>query len=140
MSKPKSYLFSTFNENYNHFLLYLFFFFAYKWVMDPGSKDWKNQLDFQMQNFVLNILKKNSIKKIKYSRSSPDPENSRSGYQQPYNFFRFLLNSRHFQITQENPNQSIRNRKTSCNWGNVLLLLSQKDRFLELIEKKSLHR
>ena len=36
----------------------------------PHPKDAKNQLDFQMQSFMLNLSKKN-----KYSRSLPDPEN-----------------------------------------------------------------
>ena len=109
--------------------------------LSATPKRWKESIGFpDAELYAKYIEKKNSIKKIKYSRGSPDPENSRCGYQQPYNFFLFLLNSRHFQITQENQNQSIRNRKTSCNWGNVLLLLSQKDKFLELVEKKSLHR
>ena len=36
---------------------------------------------------MVNILKKSSLKKIKYSRSLPDPENFWCGHQQPYNFF-----------------------------------------------------
>ena len=46
--------------------------------------DEKSKLDFQTQNFMLIPLKE--IQK-KYSRSSPDPENSRSGHRQPYIFF-----------------------------------------------------
>ena len=40
-----------------------------------------------MHSFMVNILKKSSLKKIKYSRSLPDPENFLCGHQQPYNFF-----------------------------------------------------
>ena len=39
-------------------------------------------------------LDKNIIKKIKYSRSLPEPENSRCGHQQPYNFFLVFDNFR----------------------------------------------
>ena len=35
-----------------------------------------------------------SLKKIKYSRSSPDPENFRYCYQQPYNFFLVFVDFR----------------------------------------------
>ena len=46
----------------------------------PHPKDAKNQLDFQMQSFMLNLSKKKSLKKNKYSRSLPDPENYWSGH------------------------------------------------------------
>ena len=49
--------------------------------------------------------------------------------------FQFLPISRHFQITLENQNQSIRCRRVSCNWR-IFSRLSQKQRFLEPIEKK----
>ena len=45
----------------------------------PHSKDGKKSIGV--------LLKKKFIKKIKYSRSSTDNENSRCGHQQPYNFF-----------------------------------------------------
>ena len=67
----------------------------------PHPKDGKNQLDFQIQNFMLNLLKK-IHKKIKYCSSSP-----------------------------------------SCYWGVCffyLFWLTQKERFLKPIEKKSLYR
>ena len=48
----------------------------------------KSQLDFQMQNIMLNLLKKkNALKKFNSPRSSPDPENVWCGHQQPFNFF-----------------------------------------------------
>ena len=46
MSKPKSYLFSTFNENYNHFLLYLFFFFRVQMGNGPRVKGLKESIGF----------------------------------------------------------------------------------------------
>ena len=90
-----------------------------------------------MQIFLLTLLKKKSLKKIKYCRSSLDPKNSWCGHQQPYNFFPAFPVPGRFWITQENQNQSIRSGKISCNWKIcfLLLLLFQKERFLEPTEK-----
>ena len=60
----------------------------------PHTKDGKNSLDFQIQNFMLNLLEKKSLKKPKYYRSSPGPENSCSGNKQPYNFFSAFISFR----------------------------------------------
>ena len=62
-------------------------FFDFGPVFKCHTKDGKNSLDFQIQNFILNLLGKKSLKKPKYYRSSPGPENSCSGSKQPYNFF-----------------------------------------------------
>ena len=51
----------------------------------------RNQLDFQTQNFMLNLLKK-SVKKLHSSRSSSDPENSWCSHQRPFNFFLVFAN------------------------------------------------
>ena len=64
-------------------------------------KDGKNQLNFQMQNFTLNLLKKEIIE-IKYSRSSLGPENFRYNHHQPCNFFSLFVD---FRTTQENQNR-----------------------------------
>ena len=52
---------------------YTFRPFAWLWTyfQVPHRKDGKNQLDFQMQNFRLNPLKKKLIKKNQISRNSP---------------------------------------------------------------------
>ena len=51
-----------------------------------------------MQNFMLDLLKKNSLKKIKFSRSLPDPEHSWWGHQQQYNFFLVFADFRETKI------------------------------------------
>ena len=63
--------------------------------------DGKNQLDFQVQNFFRNIVKKKKIiEKIKYARSLPDHQLVRScSHQQPYNFFLIFVN---FQTLPDN--------------------------------------
>ena len=60
----------------------------------PQPKDRKNQFDFQTQNFMLNLLRKKFFNKIKYSRSSPDPDFSQCNLQQPYTFFAVFVNFR----------------------------------------------
>ena len=84
-------------------------FFEYKWVTGLGSKIKTSQLRFFQKPLIIlwdhifdfgpifkgdtqrmgriSCISKKTIKKIKYSRSSPDPENSWCGHQQPYNFF-----------------------------------------------------
>ena len=82
-------------------------------ILGPFSsatpKGCKKNLDFQMQNFMLNLLKKKSFKNIKYCKSSPDPEYSQCGYH--LISFRFFPISGHFRTTQENQNQSSQSRK-----------------------------
>ena len=60
-------------------------------TLDPflgaAPKHEKKATGFSDAEFMLNLLKKNSFRKIKYSRSSPDPENSQCDHQQPFNFF-----------------------------------------------------
>ena len=53
----------------------------------PHPRDGKNQLDFQMYSFMLNLLKIDLLKNMKYSRSLLDPENYKCGHEQPHNFF-----------------------------------------------------
>ena len=80
------------------------------------------------------IFWKKFIEKIKYSRSSPGHKISRCD-QQPYNFFSVFADFRTLLGNSEKPNRSIRRRKISCNWGKIFYWLSQKERFLEPIEK-----
>ena len=74
------------------------------------------------------------INKIKYFRSLPNPDFLGVTIRSRVIYFRFLPFSRHLQTTQENQNWSIWSRRISCNWGEKFRL-SQKERFLELIEK-----
>ena len=76
-----------------------------------------------MQNFMLNLLKK---KKRRFCRSSPDPENSRCGHQQPYNFFSVFAD---FRTAQENQNCLVQCRRISCNWGKKFFIISKEKIF-----------
>ena len=78
-----------------HFLT--IFFWLYTYFKVPQPKDGKNQLDFQTQNFMLNLLRKKFINKIKYSRSSPDPDFLGVTISNHVTSFRFLPISRHLQ-------------------------------------------
>ena len=84
-----------------------------------------------MRNFILNLFFKSLLKSMKYSRSLLDTENYRVAISSHIMSFRFLPISGHFLTTQGNQNQSIGSRKISCS------RLSQKEKFLEPIEKNS---
>ena len=83
---------------------------------------------------MLDLLRKKFINKIKYSRSSPDPDFLGVTMISHENYFQFLPISRHLWTTQENHNRSIRSRRISCNWRKKFRL-SQKEIFLEPIQK-----
>ena len=83
---------------------------------------------------MLNLLRKKFINKIKYSRSSLDPDFLGLTITSHVIYFRFLLFSIRFRATQENQNRSIQSKRISCNRGENFLL-SQMERFLEPIEK-----
>ena len=102
----------------------------------PQPKDGQSQLDFQTQKFMLNLFRKKLINKIKYSESSSDPDFHGVTISNHVIYYRFLPVSRHLCTTQENQNLSIRSRRISCNWGENFGL-SQKERFLEPIEKST---
>ena len=55
----------------------------FKWI------DWFSDAELYTESF-----EKKSLKEIKYSRSSPDPENYWCGHQQSYNFFLVFVNFR----------------------------------------------
>ena len=73
---------------------------------------------------------------VKDCRSSPDPENSRCGHQQPYilffSFCRFLDFSRQLRKTKICRFEA---EKVAATWEKYFSQLSQKERFLELFEK-----
>ena len=74
---------------------------------------------------------------MKYYKRSLDPENYQCGHQQPYNFFSVFTDFPVVLTTQENQNQSIRSRKISCNQLKRIFQLSQNEKLLEPIKKKS---
>ena len=53
----------------------------------PQLKDGKKSITFLDAEFYAESFEKKLLKKIKYSRTSPDTETSRCGHQQPYDFF-----------------------------------------------------
>ena len=119
-----------------HFLTTFLFYWLSTYFEVPQPKDGKNQLNSQSKNFMLNLLRKKFINKIKYSRSSPDPDFLGVTISIHVIYFWFLPFSRHLQTTQENQNWSIRRRRISGNWAENSSL-SQKERFLEPIKKIS---
>ena len=57
-----------------------------------GKINWiSRSIGFQDPELHAESFEKNSLKKIKYSRSSPDPENCQCGHQQPYNLLYLLI-------------------------------------------------
>ena len=71
----------------------------------PRPNDGKKSLRLPDAEFHVEFFEKKSLRKIKYSRSSPDPENFRCGHQQPYNFFSVFANFR----TLPNVSEKIKN-------------------------------
>ena len=65
-------------------------------------KDGKNQLDFQIRNFMLKFFEKKSIK-IKYCRSLLGAENSWWDHQQPSIFFSVFADFRTLADNSEKP-------------------------------------
>ena len=53
----------------------------------PHPKDGKKSIGFLDAEFYPESLEKNLLEKNKYCRSSPNPENSWCGHQQPYSLF-----------------------------------------------------
>ena len=53
-------------------------------------KEWKEWIGFPDPELYPESFEKKSLRKIKYPRSSPDPENYRCGHQQPCTYF-FLI-------------------------------------------------
>ena len=87
--------------------------------LSAAPKGWEESVAFLDAELYAKSFEKKFIQKIKYFRSSPDPKNSWCGHQQLYNFFSVFADF-----------QKLR----------LFFLLSQKERFLEPIEEKSLYR
>ena len=82
--------------------------------------------------------KKINLTKIKYSRNSPDLENTRCGHQQPYNFFSVFASFCQTLPGNLGKQKSVDSKQK--NWlqlvkKNCFFWLSQKESFLEPIEK-----
>ena len=60
--------------------------------LSATSKWWNESIGFPNAEVFIKSSGKKFIKKIKYSRSSSDPENSQCGHQQPYNLFSVFVN------------------------------------------------
>ena len=99
----------------------------------------RNQLDFQMQNFMWILLKK-SIKKNQFllARISSDPENSWFSHQQPFNFFSVCANLWTLPTSQEKCFSWIGRRNNSCNMGKTFFFIISRGKFLRDDRKKSL--
>ena len=65
---------------------------------------------FSFFGLMLNLVKK-KFNKIKYSRSSIDPENFRCGHQQPYNFFSVFADFRALADNSEKPKSVVSKQK-----------------------------
>ena len=96
--------------------------------------DGKNQLEFQTQNFLLNLMRKKFIKKSNILEGLQTLIFSVIFIINHAICFRFLPISRHLCITQANQNWSIQKTRIGCNWRENFRL-SQKERFLQQIQK-----
>ena len=91
-----------------------------------------------MQNFMLSHLKKKkALRKLHFSRSSPDPENYRWDHQGVISF-RFLPIFGHFKTSQENIFRWIGRRKISFNREKVLFAIISRGKAFKGNRKKSL--
>ena len=101
--------------------------------LSATPKRWeKKSIRFPNDEFYAEYFdKKKFIKKIKYSRRSPDSENSRCDHQQPYNFFSIFADFRIFSDYSGKP-------KLVCSKGENLAVTGEKEKFLEPIEKNPL--
>ena len=113
---------------FDHFLtLHLF--------LGATTKGWKESIGFPDSELNAgNLFRKKFISKIKYSKSSPDPDLLGVTINCHIISFRFLPISWHLWTNQENQNRSVRSRRISFIWVENFWL-SQDERFLELIEK-----
>ena len=98
-------------------------------LLGATTEGWKESIGFSdSELYAESFEEKKFINKIKYSRTSQDPDFFGVTISSHVVYFRFLQTSRHFGTTQENQNWSIRSRRISCNWGEKFRL-SQKERF-----------
>ena len=97
-------------------------------------RDGKNQLDSHTRNYMLNLLRKKFINKIKYSRSLSDPDFLGVTISSHVIYFQFLPFFRHLRTTLVNQNWSIRSKRISSNWDENF----SKGKIFRADQKKSL--
>ena len=91
------------------FLHILAIFFTLDLFLGATTKGQKKSIGFpDAELFMLNLLRKKIINKIKYSRSLSDPNFLGATISCDIISFRFLLISGHLRTTQENQNRSIK--------------------------------
>ena len=98
--------------------------------LSTTPKGWKESIGFPDAELYAESFENKFIKKVKYSRSSPDPENSWCGHQQAYDFFSVFA---YFQTLPDNSGKSKlvnSKQKISCNWGKKIFpIISKKKDF-----------
>ena len=92
-------------------------------LLSTTPKTQMNQLDFQMQNFMMSLLK-SKIKKSNILQARQTMKTLGVVFSSHLFSFRFLKISRHLPTTQENQNWSISRESISCNYGKKFLIIS----------------
>ena len=69
-------------------------FFDFGSISSATPKEWKESIGFPDAELYTESFEKNSLKEIKYSRSSPDLGNSWCIHEHSYNFFLVFVNFR----------------------------------------------
>ena len=92
-------------------------------LLSTTPKTQMNQLDFQMQNFMMSLLK-SKIKKSNILQARQTMKTLGVVFSSHLFSFRFLKISRHLRTTQENQNWSISRESISCNYGKKFLIIS----------------
>ena len=105
-----------------HFYTFWKKFWLWTYFQETHPKDGKNQLDFQMKNFMLNHLKKKIPRKNQIFKNLARPWQLLVRLSAA---IKFLFGFGLFRNTQENQNQLIRTKTIGFNWGKNLLIISK---------------
>ena len=89
-----------------------------------------------MQNFMLNLLRKNSLKKSSIPEARQTLKILDVTISSHIISFWFLLISGHLQATQKSQNWLIQSRKVSCNWGKEIYLIISKGKIFRANQNK----
>ena len=92
-------------------------------LLSTTPKRQMSQLDFQMQNFMMSLLK-SKIKKSNILQARQIMKTLGVVISSHLFSFRFLKISRHLRTTQENQNWSISRESIGCNYGKIFLIIS----------------
>ena len=87
---------------------------------------------------MLQLLKKTSFQKVKYSRSSLDPKNSRCGNRQTYNFFSDFVDLRTVLGNSAKPKLVCSKQKNRSNWDKRYFVIISKEKVFRANRKESL--